>query len=220
MEVPTLPPSSDTIQTLIESSQNEQVHSYQPYKGIPELRNAMKNWYQMFYQVDLNADTEILPLIGSKEGITHISLAFLKPEDEVLVPQPGYPAYKAVTEMVGAKPRFYSLKEEENWQPHWEAMESEDLANVKLMWLNYPNMPTGTPPSTELFEKAVSFAKKHNILLCHDNPYSLILNQTDPISILSVPGAKEVAIELSSMSKNHNMAGWRVGWISGGAGIH
>lgn len=211
---PDLAPSQPTIDALVTAAHQPQNHAYQPYKGIAPLRKAMSDFYKQFYNVTLDADTEILPLIGSKEGITHISLAFLDPDDEVLVPELGYPAYTAVSEMVGAKVRYYSLSEDKNWQPDFEALDGMDTSKVKLMWLNYPNMPTGAKAEIETFEKLIAFAKKNKILLCHDNPYSLVLNEENPISLLSIEGAKEVCMELNSMSKTHNMAGWRIGWLS------
>lgn len=212
---PDLAPSQPTIDALVASAHQPQNHAYQPYKGILPLRKAMANFYQAFYQVSLDAETEILPLIGSKEGITHISLAFLNLDDEVLVPELGYPAYTAVSEMIGAKVRYYPLLEDNNWQPDFEALNNMDTSKVKLMWLNYPNMPTGAKAEVATFEKLIAFAKERKILLCHDNPYSLVLNEEAPISLLSIEGAKEVCLELNSMSKTHNMAGWRIGWLSG-----
>ncbi len=212
---PDLAPSQATIDELVSSANNPNNHAYQPYKGIPALRKAMADFYKETYNVSLNPDTEILPLIGSKEGITHISLAFLDPDDEVLVPELGYPAYSAVSAMVGAKVVYYPLLEYQHWQPDFEALNRMDLSKVKLMWLNYPHMPTGAKAERVTFEKLVSFAKAKQILLCHDNPYSLILNEDAPISLLSIEGAKEVALELNSMSKTHNMAGWRIGWLNG-----
>jgi LL-diaminopimelate aminotransferase len=212
---PDLAPSKPTIDALLETAQQTDSHGYQPYKGIAPLRQAIAGWYSKTYGVALDTETEVLPLMGSKEGITHISLTFLDPGDEVLIPALGYPTYRSVSEMVGAKVRTYPLKETHGWQPDWETMEKEDYTKVKLMWVNYPHMPTGAIASPALFEKLVAFAKERDILLCHDNPYSLILNRERPLSILSVPGAREVALELNSMSKSHNMAGWRVGWISG-----
>ncbi|MDF7820858.1 aminotransferase class I/II-fold pyridoxal phosphate-dependent enzyme [Runella sp. MFBS21] len=207
-------PSEATIKALTDSASLANSHGYQAYKGIPALRQGIAQWYARVYGVALNPESEILPLIGSKEGITHISLTFLDTDDEVLVPELGYPAYRAVSEMVGAKVIEYPLLENQQWQPDWEAMKSLVTPKTKIIWLNYPHMPTGAPATRELFEKAVKFALEHRILLCHDNPYSLILNQKPPISLLSIEGAKEVAIELNSMSKSHNMAGWRVGWLS------
>ncbi|AXE16907.1 aminotransferase [Runella rosea] len=208
-------PSEATIEALHRSALEAGSHGYQSYKGIPALRQGIAQWYQRIYDVTLDPETEILPLIGSKEGITHISMTFLDAGDEVLVPELGYPAYRAVSQMVGANVIEYPLLEDQGWQPDWEIMHSLVGPQTKLLWLNYPHMPTGAPATRELFENAVRFAHQHKILLCHDNPYSLILNQKPPISLLSTEGAKEVAIELNSMSKSHNMAGWRVGWLSG-----
>jgi LL-diaminopimelate aminotransferase len=208
-------PSEATIEALIQSAQQPNNHGYQSYKGIPAFRQAIAQWYSRIYGVSLDPETEILPLIGSKEGITHISMTFVDTDDEVLVPELGYPSYRAVSQMVGGKVIDYSLLENQNWQPDWEAMKDSVSTKTKLLWLNYPQMPTGAPATKKLFEEAVRFAHDHQILLCHDNPYSLILNKKPPISLLSVDGAKEVAIELNSMSKSHNMAGWRVGWLSG-----
>lgn len=207
-------PSEATIEALKNSASQINTHGYQAYKGIPALRQGIAQWYERVYGVHLNPETEILPLIGSKEGITHISMTFLDEDDEVLVPELGYPAYRAVSQMVGAKVIEYPLLENQGWQPDWEAMKSLAGPKTKLLWLNYPHMPTGAPATRELFENAVQFAHQHKILLCHDNPYSLILNQKPPISLLSIEGAKDVTIELNSMSKSHNMAGWRVGWMS------
>jgi LL-diaminopimelate aminotransferase len=212
---PDMMPSEQTIDALSEAARKPLAHGYQPYVGTVTYRNAIAEYYQRTYGIRLNPASEILPLIGSKEGITHISLTFLDPGDEVLVPELGYPAYRAVSKMVGAEVKEYPLREEFGWQPDWAAMEKLVSPRTKIMWLNYPHMPTGAPATMELFEEAVAFAKKHKILLCHDNPYSLVLNKKAPISILSVEGAKDVAIELNSMSKSHNMAGWRMGWMSG-----
>lgn len=211
---PDMAPSQETIDELSLQSNVASNHGYQPYRSIPELRNAISDWMQQSYHVTLDPDDEILPLIGSKEGITHISLAFLDPGDQVLVPELGYPAYGAVAKMIGAEVVDYPMLEEENWKPDLATLEKSDLSKVKIMWINYPNMPTGARASVEVFKEIVEFAKKHKILVCHDNPYSLILNDGVPISILSVPGAKDVAIELNSMSKSHNMAGWRIGWAA------
>lgn len=210
---PDLPPSEETVATLSESASQSNSHGYQPHVGIPELRKAFTNWYERWYGVKLDPAKEVQPLIGSKEGILHISLAFLNPGDGVLVPNPGYPTYTSVSKLVGATIHTYNLDENNNWQPDFEALEKMDLSKVKLMWVNYPNMPTGANGSLELFEKLVSFGKKHNIVIAHDNPYSLILND-NPISILQVEGAKDICIELNSMSKSHNMPGWRIGMVA------
>lgn len=212
---PDMKPSQSTIDELNKQSNNPDNHGYQAYRSIPELRNSISEWINSTYDVTLDANDEILPLIGSKEGITHISLAFLNPGDQVLVPELGYPAYSAVTEMVGGKAIRYSMIENENWKPDLHALEQTDLSKVKIMWINYPNMPTGARADIKVFEEIIEFARQHNILVCHDNPYSLVLNEAKPLSLLSVPGAKEVAVELNSMSKSHNMAGWRIGWVSG-----
>ena len=213
---PDLPPSEQTIETLCEHARKANEHGYQPYVGIPELRKGFADWYKTWYDVDLDPKTEIQPLIGSKEGILHISLAFLNPEDGVLVPNPGYPTYSSVSKLVEARLIPYELKEELGWQPDFEELEKMDLSNVKLMWVNYPNMPTGANASRELFEKLVTFGRKHGIIICNDNPYSFILNE-HPISILSIPGAKECCIEFNSMSKSHNMPGWRIGMLASNA---
>lgn len=211
---PDLPPHPDVIRTLQLETAKPNVHGYQNYKGVPALRKAMADWYQKWYGVSLDPDTEILPLIGSKEGIMHISMTYLNEGDEVLVPNPGYPTYRSATQLAGGSCIEYGLSEELDWQPDFEALENRDLSRVKLMWVNYPHMPSGQPPTKKLFENLVSFAKKHDILICHDNPYSFILNET-PSSLLSVEGAKEVVIELNSLSKSHNMAGWRIGMVCG-----
>ncbi|KAA9347915.1 pyridoxal phosphate-dependent aminotransferase [Larkinella humicola] len=211
---PDMMPSDTTIQALTQSAQQPNAHGYQSYKGTPGFRNAIAGYYAHTYQVSLDPETEILPLLGSKEGITHISLTFLNEGDEVLVPELGYPAYNAVSKMVGAHVRNYPLLENQGWQPDWEAMEELVSDNAKILWLNYPHMPTGAPATQKLFEQAVRFAYDYSLLLCHDNPYSLVLNKKPPISLLSIDGAKEVVIEMNSMSKSHNMAGWRVGWMA------
>ncbi len=211
---PDLPPHKDVIKTLQDESLKPNVHGYQNYKGIPALRQAISNWYKKWYGVDLNPDTEVLPLIGSKEGIMHISMAYLNKGDEVLIPNPGYPTYRSATQIAGGKCIEYDLTEENNWQPRFDELEKRDLSKVKLMWVNYPHMPTGQLPTRNLFENLVAFGKKHNILICHDNPYSFILNDK-PMSLLRVEGAKDVAIELNSLSKSHNMAGWRIGMLCG-----
>lgn len=206
-------PSADVIETLCTEAHKAGVHSYQPYVGIPELRRAMSRFYSTHYGVELDADTEIQPLIGSKEGILHVSLAFLNPGDGVLVPNPGYPTYTSVSRLVGAEIFNYDLTEENGWMPDFEALERLPLERIKLMWINYPHMPTGTPASIELFERIVDFGRRHGIVIAHDNPYSFILNDK-PLSLLKVEGGKDVAIEMNSMSKSHNMAGWRVGMLA------
>ena len=213
---PDLPPSERTIETLCEHARQPNEHGYQPYVGIPELRKGFADWYKKWYDVDLDPKTEIQPLIGSKEGILHISLAFLNPGEGVLVPNPGYPTYSSVSKLVEANLISYELKEELGWQPDFDELEKMDLSNVKLMWTNYPNMPTGADASMELYEKLVAFGKKHGIIICNDNPYSFILNEY-PSSILSVPGAKDICIEMNSMSKAHNMPGWRMAMLASNA---
>lgn len=213
---PDLPPSDETIDTLCQHARNANEHGYQPYVGIPELREAFAKWYKTWYDVDLNPKTEIQPLIGSKEGILHISLAFLNPGDGVLVPNPGYPTYSSVSHLVDAKLISYELKEELGWQPDFEELEKMDLSGVKLMWTNYPNMPTGANANEELYQKLVDFGRRHNIIICNDNPYSFILND-HPLSILSIPGAKDICIEMNSMSKAHNMPGWRMAMLASNA---
>ena len=213
---PDLPPSEQTIETLCEHARKANEHGYQPYVGIPELRKGFADWYKTWYNVDLDPKTEIQPLIGSKEGILHISLAFLNPGDGVLVPHPGYPTDSSVSKLVEARLIPYELKEELGWQPDFEELEKMDLSNVKLMWTNYPNMPTGANASVELYEKLVAFGRKHGIIICNDNPYSFILNE-HPLSILSIPGAKEICIEMNSMSKAHNMPGWRMAMLASNA---
>lgn len=210
---PDLPPAPEVVDALCESAQRADTHSYQPYVGIPELRRAYGEWYRRIYGVVLNPDTEIQPLIGSKEGILHVSMAFLNPGDGVLVPNPGYPTYTSVSKICGATIYEYSLSEESGWMPDFDELEKLPLEHIKLMWVNYPNMPTGTPANMPLFEKLIAFGKRHGIVIVHDNPYSFILNDT-PLSILSVPGAKEIAIEFNSLSKSHNMAGWRMAMVA------
>jgi len=215
---PDLPPAETVINTLSRNAALPGSHGYQPYVGIIELRKAFSEWYKKWYGVELDPANEILPLIGSKEGIMHISMAFLNEGDGVLVPNPGYPTYSSVSKLVGAKIYTYTLSEENSWYPDFDALEAADaageisLANTKLMWCNYPNMPTGANGSMELFEKLVAFGKRHNIVICHDNPYSFILNDK-PLSILSVEGAKDICIELNSLSKSSNMPGWRIGMV-------
>lgn len=205
-------PSQKTIDTLCETARRSDVHAYQPYSGIPELRKAYADWYKRTYDVEITSN-EVLPLIGSKEGILHVSMAFLNFGDEVLVPNPGYPTYTSVTKLLRANVIQYDLLEDKQWEPDFEALEKRDLSKVKLMWVNYPNMPTGANASLELFGKLVAFGKKHGIVICHDNPYSMILNNR-PLSILAVPGAKDICIELNSLSKSHNMSGWRMGMLA------
>jgi LL-diaminopimelate aminotransferase len=211
---PDMPPHPEVIKVLQQEASKPTVHGYQNYKGIPAFRQAIAAWYQKWYSVELDANSEILPLIGSKEGIMHISMTFLNEGDEVLIPNPGYPTYKSATELAGGVCINYDLLESNEWQPDFHALESRDLSKVKIMWVNYPHMPTGKSASHELFEKLVKFGIKNNILICHDNPYSFILNNKPPISLLSIQGSKEVVIELNSLSKSHNMAGWRIGMIA------
>ncbi|MFM2439140.1 MAG: hypothetical protein RLZ16_137 [Bacteroidota bacterium] len=209
---PDLPPHPDVIKTLQDEASKENVHAYQSYKGSPILREAIAEWYKKYYAVNIAPATEILPLLGSKEGIMHICMTYLNEGDQVLIPNPGYPTYTSAVKLAGGTPLYYELTAENNWAPDFENLEKSDLSKVKLMWVNYPHMPTGQLPSKLLFEKLVAFAKKHQILICHDNPYSFILNET-PMSLLSIEGAKEVVIELNSLSKSQNMAGWRVGML-------
>lgn len=209
---PDLPPHPEVIETLTSYATQATTHAYQSYRGIPALRRAIAHWYKHHYGVDLDEDTEILPLIGSKEGIVHVCMTYLEAGDEALIPNPGYPAYASAVRLSGAKGVPYTLSPENNWLPDLEALAQKDLSRVKLMWLNYPHMPTGAVASADFYEKIVAFARKHHILLCHDNPYSFILND-QPMSLLSVPGAMDVTIELNSLSKSANMAGWRVGML-------
>lgn len=214
---PDLAPPKVVIEAITKSIAEENKHSYQSYQGLPEFREAISSFYNRNYDVVLNPLNEVLPLMGSKEGIMHISMAFLNEGDEVLIPNPGYIIYSSVAKMIGSKPIFYDLSEENNWFPNFEELEKKDLSKVKIMWLNYPNMPTGSIATIKLFEKLILFAKNHKILLVNDNPYSFVLNNK-PMSILAVNGAKEVALELNSLSKTFNMAGWRVGMLVGKAG--
>ena len=211
---PDLPPAADTVETLVKHSRERHAHSYQSYTGIPELRQAFANWYQQWFSVSLNPDNEVLPLIGSKEGIVHIAMTYLSEGDQALVPNPGYPTYRAATILSGAEPLTYELLPEQGWLPDLEALAKQDLSCVKIMWINYPNMPTGAAAPAGFFEKLIAFARQHRILIVNDNPYSFILND-QPASILAVEGAKDVAIELNSLSKSNNMAGWRVGVLAG-----
>ena len=206
---PDMPPSPQTIDKLCEVARQPAAHGYQPTAGIPELRQAMAGFYHRVYDVELNPQTEVQPLIGSKEGILHVTLAFLNPGDEVLIPDPGYPTYTALNKILGAKIVNYNLREDQGWQPDFDELEQMDLSRVKLMWTNYPNMPTGGNARMETYERLVDFAKRKNIVIVNDNPYSLILNE-QPLSIMQVDGAKDCCIEFNSMSKSHNMPGWRV----------
>ena len=207
---PDMPPSPQTVEKLCEVARRPDSHGYQPTMGTPELREAMARFYRRWYGVELDPAREVLPLIGSKEGILHVTLAFVNPGDAVLVPNPGYPTYTSLSKLLGAKIVNYDLREDNGWQPDFEALEKMDLAGVKLMWTNYPNMPTGAPASMDTYRQLVDFARRHDIVVVNDNPYSFILNE-HPISLLQVPGAKECCIEFNSMSKSHNMPGWRVG---------
>jgi len=211
---PDQPPSENTVTALINEAKKPNSHGYQSYTGIPALRKAFSDWYKKYFHVELNPDNEILLLMGSKEGIMHISMAFVNPGDEVLVPDPGYPTYTSVTNLVGGIVKNYDLVEENGWLPDLDALERSDLSRVKLMWINYPHMPTGTSGSLALFERLVAFSRKHGILLCNDNPYSFILNK-EYHSLLEVDGARETVLELNSLSKSHNMAGWRIGMVAG-----
>ena len=213
---PDLQPPMQVLEAISNSLNDISAHKYQSYQGLPELRNAISHFYKSKFSVETNPENEVLPLMGSKEGIMHVSMAFLNEGDKVLIPNPGYPTYTSVTKLVGAEPLFYNLNESENWQPNFTDLEKQDLANVKIMWVNYPHMPTGTNATLETFKKLVAFGKKHNILIINDNPYSFILNDK-PISILQVKGAKDIALELNSLSKTFNMAGWRVGMLLGNA---
>ena len=210
---PDMPPAEEVVETLCREAHNPNGHGYQPYVGIPELREAFARFYKHWYNVELDAKTEIQPLIGSKEGILHVTLAFVNPGEQVLVPNPGYPTYTSLSRLLGAEVVNYDLKEENGWMPDFDALEKMDLSRVKLMWTNYPNMPTGANATMELYERLVDFARRKGIVIVNDNPYSFILNDK-PLSILSVEGAKECCIEFNSMSKSHNMPGWRVGMIA------
>lgn len=211
---PDQPPSENTITALATEAHKPTSHGYQSYSGVPALRKAFADWYKKYFHVELNPDNEVLLLMGSKEGIMHISMAFVNPGDEVLIPDPGYPTYSSVTSLVGGVIRKYDLEEKTGWFPDLDALENSDLSRVKLMWVNYPHMPTGTLGTMALFEKLVAFSKRHKILLCNDNPYSFILNKKY-LSLLAVDGAKDTTLELNSLSKSQNMAGWRVGMVAG-----
>lgn len=211
---PDMAPAPSAINALIESANNPANHGYQNYKGIPQLRKGIADFYTRIYNVSLDAETMILPLMGSKEGIMHISMAFVNDGDEILIPDPGYPTYSSVANLVGGKIRTYALKEDLHWGVDVDALRKTDLSKVKIMWVNFPHMPTGRIASAAELKELVDLAREHNFLIVNDNPYSLILND-EPISILSVPGAADVALELNSLSKSHNMAGWRIGWVAG-----
>jgi len=215
---PDLPPHTDSIERLASSARSPQHHAYQSYQGIPALRTAFADFYARYFQVSLDPSTEIMPLIGSKEGIMHIAMAYLEAGDETLIPNPGYPTYAAACRLAGAKVRYYPLSTENHWLPDLEALEQSDLSKVKIMWLNYPHMPTGAQANPGFYQKLLSFARKHQILLVNDNPYAFVLN-TEVLSMLSTPGMMEQGMELTSLSKSHNMAGWRVGALLGANGF-
>ncbi len=211
---PDMPPSKETIDTLCENARKADAHGYQPTVGIPELRKAMAGFYRRWYGVELDPATEIQPLIGSKEGILHVTLAFCNPGDKVLVPNPGYPTYTSLSKILGQEIVNYNLSPANGWQPDFDELESMDLTGVKLVWTNYPNMPTGGRATRELYTRLVDFARRHHLIVVNDNPYSFILNRDEHLSILQVPGAKDCCIEFNSMSKSHNMPGWRIGMIA------
>lgn len=211
---PDLPPSDTTRKKLEAAIWENNTHGYQSYRGAPQLRKGIAEWYQRFYQVEVNPENEVLPLIGSKEGIMHISMSFLEAGDEALVPNPGYPAYRTASMLAGAKVVNYDLEESLGWMPDLEKLEKQDLSKVKIMWVNFPNMPTGAAANSDFYNKLITFAKRNEILIINDNPYSFILRD-QPISLMSMEGAKEVAMELNSLSKSHNMAGWRIGMLVG-----
>ena len=208
-------PSKQTIDAFKTSAENIKNHGYQSYIGVPALRKAMSNWYKNTYEVDLNLDSEILPLLGSKEGISHISNAFLNPGDKVLVPNPGYPTYTSATYLAGAEPIYYDLDESNNWAPDFTNISEDILRETKLLWINYPNMPTGAKGNDEIFKTLIDIANEYKILIVNDNPYSLVLNEGKPVSIFQTEGAKDVCLELNSLSKSHNLAGARIGLVSG-----
>lgn len=211
---PDLPPAPQVLSAISGSFTEAKAHEYQSYQGLPELREAIATFYSNHFGISLNPANEILPLMGSKEGIMHISMAFLNEGDKVLIPNPGYPTYTSATKLVGAVPVFYNLSEVNNWEPDFDALEQQDLSGVKIMWVNYPHMPTGAKGSKKMFQDLVDFAHKHNILLVNDNPYSFVLNN-EYLSVFQAEGAKDVALELNSLSKTFNMAGWRVGMVLG-----
>lgn len=216
---PDMPPSPQTIETLCEEAHKADAHGYQPTVGIPQLRKAMAGFYRRWYGVELDPDTEIQPLIGSKEGILHITLALCNPGDKVLVPNPGYPTYTSLSRILGQEVIYYDLKEERGWHPDFDQLEGMDLSGVKILWTNYPHMPTGGRATRELYEQLVDFARRKGLVVVNDNPYSFILNEGEKLSILQVEGAKDCCIELNSMSKSHNMPGWRVGLLASNATI-
>ncbi len=211
---PDMPPSEETVETLCREARKADTHGYQPTTGIPQLRQAMADFYRRWYGVELDPAKEIQPLIGSKEGILHVTLAFVNPGDAVLVPNPGYPTYTSLSNLLGARIVNYDLVEDNGWQPDFDQLEGMDLTGVKLMWTNYPNMPTGGRAQRETYERLVRFAREHDIIVVNDNPYSFILNEGEKLSILQIPGAKDHCIEFNSMSKSHNMPGWRVGMLA------
>lgn len=214
---PDLPPHPEVVESLYQNALNPANHGYQSYIGTPALREAFAGWYKRYFKVELNPAAEILPLIGSKEGIMHITMAFADEGDEVLIPDPGYPAYSSAALLAGAEVVSYPLKEENGWFPDFDELEARDLSKVKIMWVNYPHMPTGTPAPAEILQKIVDFGRRNRILICNDNPYSFILNP-NPLSIMAAEGAGEIALELNSLSKSQNMAGWRIGMLAGDAG--
>jgi len=213
---PDMAPDASVIKAIQNAMYDHKAHEYQSYQGLPQLRQGFADFYRNQFKVELDANSEILPLMGSKEGILHISMAFLNEGDAVLIPNPAYPTYASVTNLVQAKPVFYDLEESNNWQPDFEKLEASDLSKVKLMWVSYPHMPTGANGTLELYHKLIAFGKKHNILIVNDNPYSFVLNK-NPLSLLQIEGAKDIALELNSLSKTYNMAGWRVGMVLGNA---
>ena len=215
---PDLEPHPKVIEALKEAIHHPRAHMYQSYQGLPEFREAIVDFYKNYYEVTLDSKNEVLPLMGSKEGIMHLSMAYLNPGDQVLIPNPGYPTYASVTSLMQAETLLYDLKPENNWQPDFESLESLDTSKIKIMWLNYPHMPTGTDVNEKIFDRLIQWAKKNNILLVNDNPYSFVLTKK-PQSILSRPGAQEVAVELNSLSKSFNMAGWRIGMLTGKAEV-
>jgi hypothetical protein len=210
---PNLMPSEATIETLITSAQNQNNHSYQPYKGLKQLRQGIAEWYLKNYDVYANSETEILPLMGSKEGIFYLTMSLIDDGDEVLIPNPGYPAYANATKLLGGVVKYYNLFEKNDWYPDFDELENYNLERVKLMWINYPHMPTGAIANESIFRKIVDFGIKHNIIICNDNPYSMVLNTTPPLSIFNFDKKKEVSVELNSLSKSFNMAGWRIGML-------